>query len=249
MKLLQTILRLAIVAFSVLAPVHAKDDKSDGDSPSSADGNVISTPTYEKPFQDAFREMMKDFGHMTSLTESFAHPLFTRPPFGNDAVSSAAKPFSTWGSFGSLSRWSPRYEVVDDAKSFQIKMDVPRFKFHEMKVELESGGRVLSISGVKEDNLHESSEDRDKHAAMGEKKDDGKDREKYEFTSHSSTSFQQKFTLDPSVDTSLMTANLVDGVLEIRAPRKQGNWNKKHIPITQLDEEDWKELIEDVAKE
>lgn len=137
--------------------------------------------------------------------------------------------------------------MVDDAKRFQVTLDVPGFKFHEMKVELESGGHVLSISGVKEDSVHESSEDKEKHAAMGEKED--KERQKYEFTSHSSTSFQQKFTLDPSVDTSLMTANLVNGRLEIRAPRKQGNWNKKHIPITQLDEEDWKELIEDVAKE
>ncbi|KAL7526467.1 hypothetical protein ACHAXR_003996 [Thalassiosira sp. AJA248-18] len=103
-------------------------------------------------------------------------------------------------------------------------MDVPGFHFHEMKVELESGGRVLSISGTKENN----------EEAVGDK---------FEFSSHTSTSFQQKFTLDPSIDTSLMTANLVNGVLEVRAPRKHGAWNDKHVPITQFDEDVWKELV------
>ncbi|EED95061.1 low molecular weight heat shock protein [Thalassiosira pseudonana CCMP1335] len=104
-------------------------------------------------------------------------------------------------------------------------MDVPGFHFHEMSVELEGGGRVLSISGVKEEN---------KEAKAGTMK----------FASHTSTSFNQKFTLDPSVDATKLTANLVDGVLVVRAPRKQQQIaHKKHIPITQFDEDVWAELI------
>ena len=203
---------------------------------------------------------MEDFSHgMTSLHESFVqHPLFSYPRFGSSSdvkssSSSSSKPFSTWGSFGSLKRWSPRYEVLDDAKNFQVKMDVPGFHFHEMNVELESGGRVLSISGTKEDNVHETSSkgwnDKEKKAAMGEKVNEEEDDEedgdkKFEYSSHTSTSFQQKFTLDPSIDMSLMTANLVDGVLEVRAPRKHGAWNNKHsVPVTQFDEDVWAELM------
>eukprot|EP01083_Nonionella_stella_P246130 854886_1 len=81
---------------------------------------------------------------------------------------------------------------------------------------------------------------------MGEKANDdqGEDNEeKFEFASHTSASFEQKFTLDSSIDSSLMTANLANDVLEVRAPRRHGAWNKKHIPITQFDEDVWSELI------
>mmetsp|Transcript_12536 Transcript_12536/g.26699 ORF Transcript_12536/g.26699 Transcript_12536/m.26699 type:complete len:277 (-) Transcript_12536:83-913(-) len=257
----QMILRLPILAvicaLASTAQANQSGDENNDPSPSAAGHELISTPTYAQSMEDAIRELMEDFSHMTSLHESFVrHPLFSHPRFGSgDAAKSAAsgKPFSTWGSFGSLSRWSPRYEVIDDVKDFRVKMDVPGFHFHEMTVELESGGRVLSISGTKEKSVHESTEDgedekeKKKTAAMGEKwskDDDGDDyMRKFEYHSHSSTSFQQKFTLDPSIDTSHMTANLVNGVLEVRAPRKTGAWNNKHIPITQFDEEVWKELM------
>ena len=46
-----------------------------------------------------------------------------------------------------------------------------------------------------------------------------------------------------------MTANLVNGFLEVCAPRKHGAWNKRHVPITQFDEDDWEELIADADTE
>eukprot|EP01083_Nonionella_stella_P009629 27631_1 len=254
---LRSVVALTVIyALSTFTPTHARksaDDNTNNDhSPSStvSGSDLISTPTYSQTMEDAMKGMMEDFSsHMTSLHESFVqHPLFHVSRFGQDPKpSSSSKPFSTWGSFGSLKRWSPRYEVIDDAKNLRVKMDVPGFHFHEMKVELESGGRVLSISGTKENNFHEASDqpNTEKKAAMGEKANEEKDMDdekKFEFTSHTSTSFQQKFTLDPSIDTSLMTANLVDGVLEVRAPRKHGAWNKKYVPITQFDEDVWEEL-------
>lgn len=258
---LHTILRpVALAAICTLPTSFTIANKiGDGDtnnnddpSSSSTEHEIISTPTYAQTMKDAIRDLMEDFSHMTSLHESFVHhPSFSRHRIvGNNdkSLSSKNKPFSTWGSFDSLTRWSPRYEVIDDATTFQVKLDVPSFHYHQMKVELESGGRVLSISGTKEDNVHEKSKswnDKEKNAAMGEKLNDEEDEaeDKFDFSSHTSTSFQQKFTLDPSIDTLQMTANLVNGVLEVRAPRKQGTWNSKHVPITQFDEDVWAELI------
>ena len=218
------------------------DENTSPSTSSSTGGDVIKTPTYAQSMEDAIKEMIQDFSHMTSLHESLVqHPFFSH---GSDDIksSSGSKPFSTWGSFGALTRWSPRYEVIDDDKSFQVKLDVPGFHYHEMDVRLDAGGRVLTISGNKESNVHETSQD-DKEKKAGER-DDKEDREgNFEFTSHSSTSFQQRFTLDPSIDTSHMTANLVNGVLEVRAPRKHGSWNKKHIPITQFDSDVFEKLM------
>mmetsp|Transcript_904 Transcript_904/g.1939 ORF Transcript_904/g.1939 Transcript_904/m.1939 type:complete len:266 (+) Transcript_904:3-800(+) len=244
----------AALACSLLTPAHAQktggDDNTKNDpSPSSTGPKAISSPTYAHTIDDAIQELMEGFPHsMTSLHDSIVrHPFFSHPRFVG------SKPFSTWGSFASLTRWSPRYEVIDDAKSFQVKMNVPGFHFHEMEVELESGGRVLSISGTKESNIHEHKTSKDdenngdgRKAGVGEKAgEEGDEREggEFEYRSHSSSSFQQKFSLDPSIDTSQMTANLVNGVLEVRAPRKHGAWNGKHIPITQFDEDTWAELM------
>ena len=45
-------------------------------------------------------------------------------------------------------------------------------------------------------------------------------------TSHTSTSFQQKFTLNQSIDTSSMTANLISGVLEVYVSRTYSHQDK-----------------------
>ena len=234
-------LTLATIFLALLKVTNG--DENPSPSTSSSTGDVIKTPTYAQSMEDAINEMIQDFSHMTSLHESLVHhPFFSHGSDDNIKSSSGSKPFSTWGSFGALTRWSPRYEVIDDDKSFQVKLDVPGFHFHEMDVRLDAGERVLTISGIKESNVHETSQD-DKETKASER-GDKEDREgKFEFTSHSSTSFQQKFTLDPSIDTSHMTANLVNGVLEIRAPRKHGYWNKKHIPITQFDSDVFEKLM------
>jgi HSP20 family molecular chaperone IbpA len=236
---------------------------------------VVSTPTYntQTTMENIIRDIMNEFSHMTSLHESLNYvppPLFSRHSRGfgwwdhgqkddgtaaSASTSTETSPSSSSGNlapWGTLTRWSPRYEVVDDAKNFQISLHVPGFNFHEMKVELESGGRVLSIVGSKEEHTSTAKEspsngENEKMAGKGERADGDEEQDKSdegesaEFTT--SVSFQQKFTLDPSVDTSKMTANLVDGKLVVRAPRKyDGFWNKKRVPITQFDEDVWAEL-------
>mmetsp|Transcript_23968 Transcript_23968/g.50506 ORF Transcript_23968/g.50506 Transcript_23968/m.50506 type:complete len:335 (+) Transcript_23968:90-1094(+) len=227
----------------------------------------------ETEFEDAIREIVEEFSHMTSLHESLnfiPHPFFYRPrgfgvwgydeegdtkksPRGKKFTAHLEDVLSPWGK---LTRWSPRYEVIDDAKTFQVTMDVPGFHFHEMSVELESGGQVLSIIGMKEENdardkkfAKERKYDETSKIGSMEGKQKGEDdaeteEETLEFSSLKTTSFQQKFTLDPSIDTTKLTANLVNGKLVVRAPRKHVSfWSKRHVPITQFDEDTWMELI------
>ena len=216
---------------------------------------VIPNPTndeFQGIIDDALREILQEFSsHVTALHDPL---FFSRRRFPSLFDGSGGRSFSSWdpfslaGSAQSVTRWSPRYEVLDDKNSFVIKVAVPGFHFHEMNVELEAGGRVLSISGRKEEDVNEG---------FGDGKDEESDEETNQssgdshkgsrkFSSHTSRSFQQKFTLDPSIDSSKMSANLdpEHGVLLIRAPRKQLEIeDRKHIPITQFDEVEWEELI------
>jgi len=236
MKLLSI---LIVFILCTLTPSFGDDNviKQEVPSPSESDTGHgdVSTPKAQS-IGDAIRDLMDDLSHMTSLHDSFVHhPLISRLHMD--------KPFSSLEPFGAIKRWSPRYEVINDADTFHVKLDVPGFHFHELNVELEAGGRLLSISGTKEDGVHKTAKHHD-HAAMGEKdKEDDDDGTKFEFISHTTTSFEQKFTLDTSIDTTKMTANLVNGVLEVRAPRKISPRIKRHIPITQFDQDVWTELI------
>lgn len=232
---------LVLLIFFTLAPSSLGDDSS-SEHPEETPGTRrgVSTPSAQS-IGEAFRDLMEEFSHMTSLHDNFVHhPLISR-------LHNMDKPFSTWDPFGSIKRWSPRYEVLNDAKNFHVKLDLPGFHFHEISVELEAGGRLLSISGKKENSDHKTStleNDHETKAAMGEKgKVDEDDGNKFEFMSHTITSFEQKFTLDPSIDTTLIRANLANGVLEVRAPRKNIPRINRHLPVTQFEQDVWAELI------
>jgi HSP20 family molecular chaperone IbpA len=233
---------LFVLIFRILASKSLGDDSSEHheETPDIGHGDVVTHSA--QWIGDAIHYLLEDLSHMTSLHESFVHhPLISRFHTNMD------EPFSSWDPFSSIKRWSPRYELINNAKNFQVKLDVPGFHFHEISVELEAGGRLLSISGRKEDNVHESfklDHDYETKTAMGEKdKVDEENGKKSGFFSHTITSFEQKFPLDPSIDTTLMTANLVNGVLEVRAPRKSIPRINRHIPVTQFDLDVWAELI------
>lgn len=89
-------------------------------------------------------------------------------------------------------RASPRYEVLDSPDKFEVQIDVPDFTPEEISIDLKAGGRILSVIGSHEE------------------KDEG----------HMMTSkFQQNFTLDPSIMTNELVADLKDKKLTITAPR------------------------------
>lgn len=250
MKLTTDLSRFAFAAIGLLfLSASLSHAKKLGEDEHTAGKEVIPKPTHDEDqsiLDGALREIMQEFSsHITALHDPF---FFSRRSFFD---SSNNRPFSSWdpfalaGSAQSVTRWSPRYEVVDDENTFVIKVDVPGFHFHEMNVELEAGGRVLVISGLKEENVaKEWNGEKDGGASKeGRETSDSENNGSVKFSSHTTQSFQQKFTLDPSIDSSKMSANLNNGLLIIRAPRERLEINKKHIPITQFDEADWKELI------
>ena len=189
---------------------------------------------------EALREIMQEFSsHVTALHDPFFFSRRRFPSIEGSRSYSSWDPFYISGAAQSVTRWSPRYEVVDDENSFVIKVDVPGFHFHELDVHLEAGGRVLCISGTKEEELSEewNGEDDETNKGAKEPVDVEAGKKSMTYTSHTSRSFQQKFTLDPTIDATKMSANLdpEHGTLVIRAPRKEREIEyKKHIPITQV---------------
>ena len=205
---------------------------------------VVAKSTYDENqsiLDNLLGDIMKEFSsHVTALHDPL---FFSRRRFPSLDGTEGSRSFSSWDPFHiagtpqSVTRWSPRYEIIDDEKSFALKVDVPGFHFHEMNVGLEAGGRVLCISGSKEEETSEEwsnkKEDTDDEAADSTDGDKGS----MKFSSRMTKSFQQKFTLDPTIDSTKMTANLdpEHGTLVIRAPRKQREIEyEKHIPITQV---------------
>lgn len=90
-------------------------------------------------------------------------------------------------------RSSPRYEIFDSPEKFEIKIDVPGFSPQDISINLKAGGRMLSVIGSHE-------EEEEGHALTSK--------------------FQQIFTLDPSIMTDGLIADLKDEKLTITAPRK-----------------------------
>ncbi len=105
-------------------------------------------------------------------------------------------------------RASPRYEVTEQSDKFEVKVDVPGFKAEEIEVGLKGGGRVLTIS------------------AMHEEKGEGR-----QFSSQ----FQQNFSLDPSIQTDQMTADLKGSTLFVTAPRVDSLPESRQIPIQRIE--------------
>jgi HSP20 family protein len=99
-----------------------------------------------------------------------------------------------------LVRSSPGYEINETDDTYQIAVDVPGVKAGDMSVQLENDGKVLHISGgrkVVKDNTT------------------------------TETKFEKRFTIGKNVDMEKVTANLVDGVLVLSAPKIE----KKEKPV------------------
>ena len=105
-------------------------------------------------------------------------------------------------------RASPRYEVTEKPDKFEVSIDVPGFKPEEIEVGLKGGGRILSISGMHEEK--------------------GKGRSV-------SSQFQQNFSLDPSIQTNEMSADLKGNTLIVSAPRIDRLPESRKIPIQRIE--------------
>jgi len=103
-------------------------------------------------------------------------------------------------------RASPRYEVMEKPDTFELSIDVSGYKADEIEVGLKGGGRILTISG--------QHEQKDKRRKM-------------------SSQFQQNFSLDPSIQTDQMCADLKGTTLVVTAPRIDMLPESRKIPIVQ----------------
>ena len=89
---------------------------------------------------------------------------------------------------------SPRYEINEDDKKFQLSVDLPGVRASDMNMELEHDGRVLHLAG-------------------GRKKQEG--------NTVSETKFDHRFTIGRDVDTTKIAANLENGVLSVTIPKME----------------------------
>lgn len=105
-------------------------------------------------------------------------------------------------------RASPRYEVTEKPDMFEVTVDVPGFKPEEIEVGLKGGGRILTISGQHD--------------------------QKTEGRSFSSR-FQQNFSLDPSIQTDQMSADMKGSTLVVSAPRIDRLPESRKIPIQRIE--------------
>merc|ERR1712154_588339 len=80
----------------------------------------------------------------------------------------------------------PGYQMFDNGEQFQISLDVPGVKASDIKVDLEEDGKILSLSGFRTVVVKQGG-------------------------SSSTSSFSRRFSLDPTLDTDNITANLQNG--------------------------------------
>jgi HSP20 family protein len=100
----------------------------------------------------------------------------------------------------------PRFDVKETKDAYVIKADLPGVKEGDLDVSL--NGNMLTIRGKREE----------------ERKEEG---DSYYAIERSSGSFTRSFTLPESADGDNVGADLRDGVLEVRLPKKAESQPKR----------------------
>ena len=95
--------------------------------------------------------------------------------------------------------WAPPVDVAEDNGRIMVKVEAPGVDEKDLKIHFEDG--LLTISGERQ----------------FERKDD----RNYHRIERAYGSFTRTFTLPRSVDAAGITANYVNGVLEIEIPKKE----------------------------
>ena len=93
-----------------------------------------------------------------------------------------------------LLRASPGYSIHEHDGAYQISVELPGVRASDMKIEVEGDGKLLHLSGGRKVV---------KEGSVAE------------------TKFDKKFTIGDNVDITKMTANLADGLLILKAPKKE----------------------------
>jgi HSP20 family protein len=104
-----------------------------------------------------------------------------------------------WGGVATGPEFVPRFDVKETKDAYVIKGDLPGVKEEELDVSL--NGNLLTISGKREEDRREEG---DAYYAM----------------ERSYGGFARSFTMPESVDGNSVTADLKNGVLTVRIPKK-----------------------------
>ena len=104
-----------------------------------------------------------------------------------------------WGGFGQSVEFVPRFDVKETKDAYVISADLPGVKDEDLNVSL--NGNLLTISGTREEEHQEAGES-------------------YYAMERSHGSFARSFTMPDGVDGDSVTADLKQGVLTLRIPKK-----------------------------
>jgi HSP20 family protein len=104
-----------------------------------------------------------------------------------------------WGGFGQTQEFVPRFDVKETKDAYLINADLPGVKDEELDVSL--SGNLLTISGKREEEHREEGES-------------------YYAMERTHGSFARSFTMPDGVDAESVTADLKQGVLKVRIPKK-----------------------------
>ena len=104
-----------------------------------------------------------------------------------------------WGGFGQSVEFVPRFDVKETKDAYVISADLPGVKDEDLNVSL--NGNLLTISGTREEEHREEGES-------------------YYAMERSHGSFARSFTMPDGVDGESVTADLKQGVLTVRIPKK-----------------------------
>ncbi len=108
-------------------------------------------------------------------------------------------------------RWTPAIDVERNDESLIMRADVPGFKPEEISIEVED--ETLTISGKHE----EEKEEKGKHYLRHERR---------------FGSFSRSIALPAGVDVGKISAEVHDGVLEVKAPLPEEKGEHKKVTIT-----------------
>jgi HSP20 family protein len=111
-----------------------------------------------------------------------------------------------WGGATPAPEFMPRFDVKEVKDAYVIKADLPGVKQEELDVSL--NGNLLTISGKREADAFEEGE---AHYMM----------------ERSYGNFARSFTMPESIDGNSVTADLKNGVLAVRIPKKPESQPKR----------------------
>lgn len=106
--------------------------------------------------------------------------------------------------------FTPRVDVKETEKAFEVHVALPGIKKEEISIEIEKS--VLSISGERK--------------LKNENKDD-----KYHMVENFYGKFSRSFTLPENVDASKIAASYNDGILAVEIPKAEVKQNKTNVVI------------------